>query len=113
MLELEQLRSTIKPDEKLIHLIARRIKMTKREGSFIAFQAEQKNGKLIDARFVQAINQKPTATCYVRVKIKDINIQTNCQYPKLWIKYIEDIYLDGDSETAVIDAPVGKVEEVF
>lgn len=112
MIELEQLRSTIKPDEKLIHLIARRIKK-KSDGSFIAFQAEQKNGKLIDARFVQAINQKPTATCYVRVKIKDINIQTNCQYPKLWIKHIEDIYLDGDADTTVVDAPVSRVEDAF
>lgn len=83
----------VEKDEKLIRLIAKEVKA--HNGSkFIAFSAVQKDKRLMDCKFINSVNQKPTQSCYIRVKLKDINIDRNRLYPVLWVRHVLEIYID-------------------
>lgn len=88
----------LEKDEKLIQLIAKQV--TAKNGSkFTAFSAVQKDKRLMDCKFINDINTKPVESCYIRVKIADINVDRNRLYPVLWVRNILGIYVD-DSERA-------------
>lgn len=63
---------------------------TKSGTKFTAFKAVTKQGKKIDCRFTKAVNPDliPDQPCYIVVNDDAANVDTNRQYPVLWVKEI-------------------------
>ena len=63
---------------------------TKSGTKFTAFKAVTKQGKKIDCRFTKAVNPEliPDQPCYIVVNDDAANVDTNRQYPVLWVKEI-------------------------
>lgn len=63
---------------------------TKTGTKFTAFKAVTKQGKKIDCRFTKAVNPDliPDQPCYIVVNDDAANVDTNRQYPVLWVKEI-------------------------
>lgn len=56
---------------------------------FNAYKTIAKNGKKMDVRFTRACKNVPTEPCIVIVSDENCNVDTNRQYPVLWIKDVE------------------------
>ena len=59
--------------------------------AFLAFQAVDKNGKLIDVKFVKGCQNVPTEHCIIVVRTDNMNVDTHRRYPCLWVKNVEQI----------------------
>lgn len=64
---------------------------TKDGKEFISYRAVQNDGKLIDCRFTRDVKNAPEKTSYVMVDPSQMNISYSYEYPRLWIKRIEEI----------------------
>ena len=66
---------------------------TKTGNKFMAFKAVTKEGKKIDCRFTRAVdpNMIPDQPCYIIVDDDKANVDTNRQYPVLWVKEVKSI----------------------
>lgn len=58
---------------------------------FDSYKAVKSDGKTIDLRFTQEVTKKPTETCIIVVDEKNMNIATTYEFPRLWVKKIEEI----------------------
>jgi len=63
---------------------------TKSGSTFTAYKAVTKEGRKIDCRFTRAVDPKmlPQQPCYIVVDENMANVDTNRQYPVLWVKDI-------------------------
>lgn len=59
--------------------------------AFLAFQAVDKNGKLIDVKFCKGCANVPKEPCIIVVKSDNMNVDTRRRYPCLWVKQVEEI----------------------
>ena len=66
---------------------------TKTGSTFTAYKAVTKDGKKIDCRFTRAVDPEmlPQQPCYIIVDDNAANVDTNRQYPVLWVKAITAI----------------------
>ena len=55
---------------------------------FLAYKTIDKNGKKMDVRFTRECLNKPTEACIITVDDNAANVDTNRQYPVLWIKSV-------------------------
>ena len=53
---------------------------------FLAYKTIDKNGKKMDVRFTRECSNKPTEACIITVDDNAANVDTNRQYPVLWVK---------------------------
>ena len=58
---------------------------------FTAYKAVTKQGRKIDCRFTKEVNLVPTEPCYIVVDDDKANVDTNRQYPVLWVKEVKEI----------------------
>lgn len=58
---------------------------------FNAFKTVDKNGKKMDVKFTRDCRNVPTEPCEVVVDDSMANVDTNRQYPCLWIKDVLEI----------------------
>ena len=58
---------------------------------FTAYKAVTKQGKKIDCRFTKEVSILPTEPCYIVVDDDKANVDTNRQYPVLWVKEVKEI----------------------
>lgn len=58
---------------------------------FKIYRAVQTNGKLIDLRFRKEVTNLPVNDSFIYVTKDNINLQTNLQYPRYWVKKVEKI----------------------
>lgn len=56
---------------------------------FNAYKTLTKSGKKMDVRFTRTCHNVPTEPCIIRVADENANVDTNRQYPVLWIKDVE------------------------
>ena len=59
--------------------------------AFLAFQAVDKNGRLIDVKFVKGCKNVPTEPSIIVVRTDNMNVDTRRRYPCLWVKNVEEI----------------------
>ena len=52
---------------------------------------KDKNGKLIDVKFVKGCQNVPTEPCIIVVRTDNMNVDTRRRYPCLWVKNVEEI----------------------
>lgn len=66
---------------------------TKAGTTFTAYKAVTKEGKKIDCRFTRAVDpaKLPDQPCYIIVDDNMANVDTNRQYPVLWVKEVKSI----------------------
>lgn len=57
--------------------------------AFLAYQAVDKNGILIDVKFVKGCQNVPTEPCIIVVRTDNMNVDTRRRYPCLWVKNVE------------------------
>lgn len=70
-----------------IKVIAKQCKT--REGkTFTAYNAVQKDGKLIDCRFRKCVQNIPESDFVMLVNSTEINIARNYEYPRLWVSAV-------------------------
>lgn len=58
---------------------------------FNAFKTVDKNGKKMDVKFTRDCRNVPTEPCEIVVDDSAANVDTNRQYPCLWIKDVLEI----------------------
>lgn len=56
--------------------------------TFKAYKTVGKNGRKMDARFVQGCTNVPTEPCFIYVDDNECNVDTTRQYPILWVKNV-------------------------
>ena len=59
--------------------------------AFLAYQAVDKNGRLIDVKFVKGCKNVPAEPCIIVVRTDNMNVDTRRRYPCLWVKNVEEI----------------------
>lgn len=59
--------------------------------NFLAFQAVDKNGRLIDVKFCKGCTNVPKEPCIIVVQSDNMNVDTRRRYPCLWVKQVEEI----------------------
>ena len=59
--------------------------------AFLAYHAVDKNGRLIDVKFVKGCQNVPTEPCIIVVRTDNMNVDTRRRYPCLWVKNVEQI----------------------
>ena len=66
--------------------------ITPKTGSkFIAYKTVDKNAKKMDVKFTRDCRNTPTEPCEIIVDDSQANVDTNRQYPCLWIKDVLEI----------------------
>ena len=72
-----------------------KIKVTEKTTStgkkFPTFKTTSKNGRLIDVKFRQSVNNVPSTNCIVIVDEDKCHLNTSNEYPVLWIEEIVEI----------------------
>lgn len=58
---------------------------------FTAFKTVDKSGKKMDVKFIRDCRNVPTEPCEIIVDDSQANVDTNRQYPCLWIKEVLEI----------------------
>ena len=60
---------------------------------FTVYKAVTKQGKKIDCRFTKTVKPEliPTEPCYIVVDDDCANVDTNRQYPVLWVSEIKEV----------------------
>ena len=58
---------------------------------FMAFKTVDKNGKKMDVKFTRDCKNVPSECCELIVDASQANVDTNRQYPCLWIKEVLEI----------------------
>lgn len=74
---------------------------TKDGKNFTAYKALTKDGKIIDCKFRQDVQNVPTVPGIIVVDSDKCNVSTNRQYPVLWVqevKSIEEYVKESNSE---------------
>lgn len=66
---------------------------TKSGSTFTGYKAVTKDGRKIDCRFTRAVdpNMLPQQPCYIIVDDGMANVDTNREYPVLWVKKVTAI----------------------
>lgn len=74
--------------------IKMRVKVTEVKtatNKFLAYKALGKNKKWIDLRFTQDVENPPKEDCFIMVLPENANYTTAYQYPRIWVRKIEEI----------------------
>ena len=58
---------------------------------FKAYKTVDKNGKKMDVKFTRECRNVPTEPCEIIVDDRQANVDTNRQYPCLWVKDVVEI----------------------
>ena len=61
---------------------------TKDGKKFKGYKTIDKNGRKMDVRFTRECQNIPAEPCIICVEDNDCNVDTNRQYPVLWIKNV-------------------------
>lgn len=56
---------------------------------FNVYKSVTKNGRKIDVKFRKTCKSVPTENSYITVKVDNMNMQKNTEFPILWINEIE------------------------
>ena len=68
--------------------------------SFNTYKTTTKNGRLMDVKFRKEVKELPTTNCYAIISVDNMNIDSNRQYPVLWVSAVEsyESYEDNSKE---------------
>lgn len=59
------------------------------KGSFNTYKTTTKNGRLMDVKFRKEVKELPTENCYAIINVDDMNVDSNRQYPVLWVSAVQ------------------------
>lgn len=80
----------IKTNEIRIDVIVKTIDKKDGSGSFLAYKGFTKRGKL-ELKFTKECENVPQEKCTIYVLPENVNINTQCRFPVIWVKKIERI----------------------
>lgn len=75
-------------------LLKMRVKVTEVASngkSFLTFKTLAKNKKWVDLRFTTSVKNQPTEDCFIVVDSNNANYSTAYQYPRIWVRAINEI----------------------
>lgn len=76
---------------KLIKMRVKVTEITTQERKFFAYKTLGKNKKWLDLRFTRDVENAPKADCFIMVDSDNANYSTAYQYPRIWVRKIEEI----------------------
>ena len=85
-------------------------KQTKEGKKFNTYKTVSKNGRLMDVKFRKEVKDLPEKNCFAVIACDNMNIDSNREYPVLWVNAVEN-YLPLDEVAS--EANKAKLDAFF
>lgn len=56
---------------------------------FNTYKTTTKNGRFMDVKFRKEVTNLPTENCYAIIGVDNMNVDSNREYPVLWVSAVE------------------------